>query len=136
MRNEPSGAIGGKALSELEALVLRFLCSHGPATSEQVREGLADQHPMKDATVRTILRRLEGKAYATHEVEGRTYVYRGLERPENVGVNAIRQLLDRFWGGSVERLLVGMVDQEVISPRDLTALAEKIRQRQKKGSRS
>jgi predicted transcriptional regulator len=89
---------------------------------------------MKDATVRTILRRLEGKGYATHDVEGRTYIYRGLERPENVGVNAIRQLLDRFWGGSVERLLVGMVDQEVISPRDLTQLAEKIRQRQKKGS--
>jgi predicted transcriptional regulator len=134
MRNERSGATGGKALSELEALVLRYLCSHGPATSEQVREGLAEKHAMKDATVRTILRRLEGKGYATHDVEGRTYIYRALEQPEHVGLNAIRQLLDRFWGGSVERLLVGMVDQDVISPRDLTELAEKIRQRQNKGA--
>ena len=134
MRNERSGVgSGAKALSGLEALVLRFLCSHGPATSEQVRQGLAEAHEMKDATVRTILRRLESKGYAAHDVEGRTYIYRGLERPENVGVNAIRQLLDRFWGGSVERLLVGMVDQEVISPCDLTELAAKIRERQKKG---
>jgi BlaI family transcriptional regulator, penicillinase repressor len=134
MRNAGSVKPGGKALSQLETLVLRFLCTHGPVTSEQVREGLADKHPMKDATVRTILRRLEVKGYATHDVAGRTYIYRGLERPENVGVNAVRQLLDRFWGGSVERLLVGMVDQQVISPRDLTELAEKIRERQKKGS--
>src|SRR5688572_14527493 len=101
MRNKESSAAGGKALSQLETLVLRFLCSHGPVSSEQVREGLADKHPMKDATVRTILRRLEVKGYAAHEVEGRTYIYRGLQRPENVGVNAVRQLLDRFWGGSV-----------------------------------
>ena len=64
---------------------------------------------MKDATVRTILRRLEEKGYVTHRVEGRTYIYRGLERPEKAAVSAIRQLLDRFCGGSVEQLLVGMV---------------------------
>jgi predicted transcriptional regulator len=57
-------------------------------------------------------------------------MYRGLERPENVAINGLRQLLERFCGGSVEQLLVGMVDQEVISPRELKRLAEKITQRQ------
>ena len=89
---------------------------------------------MKDATVRTVLRRLEEKGYLTHRVEGRTYIYRGLERPDKVAVSAIRQLLDRFCGGSVEQLLVGMVDQDVISSRELTELARKIKDRQKKGS--
>lgn len=89
---------------------------------------------MKDATVRTILRRLEKKGYVAHRAEGRTYVYSGLERPERAAVTAIRQLLDRFCGGSVEQLLVGMVDQDVISPRELTELAQKIQERQRKGS--
>jgi BlaI family transcriptional regulator, penicillinase repressor len=123
-----------KALSELESLVMHFVWSSGPANSEQIREGLARKHPMKDATVRTILRRLEQKGYVTHHVEGRTYIYRGLERPEKVAVGAIRQLLDRFCGGSVEQLLVGMVDHDVISSRELTELAQKIKERQKKGS--
>lgn len=117
-----------KALSELEHLVMDFLWSHGPANSEQVREGLASTHPMKDATSRTILRRLEDKGYVTHEVEGRTYVYRGLEQPQNVAVGAVRQIIDRFCGGSVEQLLVGMVDQEVISRREFQELARKIAQ--------
>ena len=113
---------------------MHFIWSHGPATSEQIREGLTPKRRMKDATVRTILRRLEEKGYLTHSVEGRTYIYRGLERPEKVAVSAIRQLLDRFCGGSVEQLLVGMVDQDVISSRELTELARKIKDRQKKGS--
>ena len=122
-----------RRLSELETLVMNFIWSHGPATSEQVREGLAAQHAMKDATVRTILRRLEDKGYVAHTVEGRTYVYRGLERPEKVAVNGLRQLLERFCGGSVEQLLVGMVDQEVITPGELKRLAEKINARKQKG---
>lgn len=111
---------------------MRYLWSTGPVSSEQVREGLAGEHPMKEATVRTVLRRLEEKGYVAHEVQGRTFIYRGLERPEHVAVQAIRQLLDRFCGGSMEQLLVGMVDQKMISPQELNALAKKIAQRRKK----
>ncbi|HYP07521.1 MAG TPA: BlaI/MecI/CopY family transcriptional regulator [Bryobacteraceae bacterium] len=123
MRNDPQPA---KALSDLESLIMRWLWDNGPATSEVVREALAHQHPMKDATVRTILRRLEEKGYVDHTVEGRTYIYRGLHQPENVAAGALRQLIDRFCGGSVEQLLVGMVNQKVISPRELKELANKI----------
>jgi BlaI family transcriptional regulator, penicillinase repressor len=121
-----------KTLSELEHVVMEFLWSHGPANSEQVREALASRRPMKDATVRTILRRLEQKGYATHRVDGRTYIYRGAERPENVAVRAVRQIIDRFCSGSVEQLLVGMVDQEVIDRRELESLAKKIARRKER----
>jgi BlaI family transcriptional regulator, penicillinase repressor len=114
---------------------MNYVWSQGPATSEQIREGLAAQHPMKDTTVRTILRRLEEKGYVAHEVEGRTFLYRGLERPENVAVQGMRTLLERFCGGSVEQLLIGMVDQEVISPRELTELAKKVAQRKREESK-
>ncbi|MBL8293337.1 MAG: BlaI/MecI/CopY family transcriptional regulator [Bryobacterales bacterium] len=129
--SNPCSSTRRKPLSDLESLVMRFLWSHAPATAEQVREGLAPQHPMKDATVRTILRRLEEKGYVSHRVEGRTFIFSGNERPENVAVGAIRQLLDRFCGGSVEQLLVGMVDHEVITPHELTELAQKIKRRRK-----
>jgi BlaI family transcriptional regulator, penicillinase repressor len=124
-----------KALSELEHVVMDYLWVRGPANSEQVREGLASRRPMKDATVRTILRRMEQKGYVTHRVDGRTYIYSGAERPQNVAVSAVRQIIDRFCSGSVEQLLVGMVDQEVVSRRELESLAKKIAQRKdRKGS--
>ena len=67
-----------------------FLWAGGPASAEQVREGLMARHAMKDATVRTILRRLEEKGYAAHVEDGRTYIYSGVERPENVAMRAVR----------------------------------------------
>ena len=113
---------------------MRFIWDHGESTSEDIREGLAGEHSMKDATVRTILRRLEEKGYVTHHVEGRTYIYSGIKRPEKVAAGALRQLVDRFCGGSVEQLLVGMVDQKVISPRELKEVAEKISRSKSKES--
>ena len=115
-------------------LVMDFLWSHGPASSEQVRAGLAARRPMKDPTVRTILRRLELKGYATHRVDGRTYIYTCAERPQNVAARAVRQIIDRFCGGSVEQLLVGMVDHEVVDRRELQSLARKIARRKQRGS--
>jgi predicted transcriptional regulator len=123
-----------KTLSELEHVVMDFLWSRGASTAEQVREALHARRPMKDATVRTILRRLEEKGYAAHRVEGRTYIYEGTQRRHNVAATAVRQIIDRLCGGSVEQLLVGMVEQEVIDRRELETLARKIARQKVKGT--
>jgi len=132
MRSDKKSA--HKPLSDLEHVVMDFLWSVGPASSEQIREALAAKRPMKDATIRTILRRLEQKGYATHRVDGRTYIYSGAERPQNVAASAVRQIIDRLCGGSVEQLLVGMVEHEVIDRRELENLARKISRRKEKGN--
>jgi DNA-binding PadR family transcriptional regulator len=46
-------------------------------TAETVRERLS--RPLKQSTVRTVLRRLEEKGYITHTVDGRTDVYDAAE---------------------------------------------------------
>ncbi len=95
-------------------------------TAEDVREALAERHPMKDSTARTILKRLEEKSYIKHHVEGRTNVYRVSEPPRNLAVAAVQQIIDRLCGGSVEQLIVGMVDREVLDKHELRRLAEKL----------
>lgn len=121
------------ALSELEHQVMDVLWKLGPSTSEQVREALEPARSLKDSTVRTILRRLEGKHYAAHNVEGRTYIYRVVEQKQNLAVRAVRQIIDRFCGGSVEQLLTGLVDNEIVDSAELQQLARKIAQRKPKG---
>jgi BlaI family transcriptional regulator, penicillinase repressor len=123
MRNTP---IPVKAPSDLEGLVLEFLWGHGPATAEQVREGLSKRHRMKEATVRTILRRLETKGYIRHHEQVRTYIYTVLAQPENLAMRALRQIIDRFWGGSAPDLVAGMVEHEVIDPKELQRLAKRL----------
>ena len=113
-------------LSGLEELVMSFCWSNGSSTAEDVRTSLVERHPMKDSTVRTVLRRLEGKGYLTHSVEGRTYRYRPVDRGEKVAAQAVSRIVDRFCNGSLEQLLVGMVDNEVIDGKELERLAKRI----------
>jgi BlaI family transcriptional regulator, penicillinase repressor len=115
------------ALSELEhELMDRVWQAGGPVTAEEVREALAPKRSLKDSTIRTVMRRLERKGYLAHTVEGRTYVYRGLDVPQHLAASAVRQIIDRFCGGSLEQLLVGMVENRVTSERELQELARRI----------
>lgn len=117
---------GRKPLSALEHMMMEFLWSAGHATAEQVREGIAARRRLKDSTVRTVLRRLEEKGYLTHKTDGRTYIYEATLPPQSVATHAVRQIIDRLCGGSVERLLVGMVENDVIGPHELEKLARKV----------
>jgi hypothetical protein len=40
-----------------------------------------------------------------------------------VAASGVRQLIDRFRGGSLERLLIGMVDNNVVDQQELQRLA-------------
>jgi len=102
-----------------------------PATAEGVREALLPRRKLKDSSVRTILRRLEEKGYASHDVDGRTYVYSGIEAPQKVAVRAVRQIIERFCGGSVEQLVLGMVDNRVLDGPELQRLARLVARRKK-----
>jgi len=118
-----------KALSELEHQIMQVLWSRGPATSEQVREALGTKRPLADSTIRTILRRLLAKGYVRQKSLGRTYVYSALDEPRNLAIRAGQQIIDRFCRGSVEELLTGMVEHEVLDREELNQLARKIGKR-------
>lgn len=115
-----------KALSNLEHQLMEVLWKRGPATAEKIRGALSPKHTLQDSTVRTILKRLEEKGYITHKNEGRAFVYSVVEKPRSVAVRAVRQILDRFCGGSLEQLLVGLVENEVVDRKELEELARKV----------
>ena len=118
-----------KAPTPLEQFILDYVWAHPDCTAEMCREGLASQRALKDSTIRTILRKLEEKRYVTHKVDGRTFVYRAAETKRNVAVQAAQQLIDRFCGGSVKEFLMGLVDNQLLEPKRLQRLAEKIASR-------
>ena len=111
-------------LGELEHRVMQIVWSHGPVTAETVRERLAK--PLKESTVRTVLRRLEDKGYVTHTVEGRTFHFAAAEQRGMVAAKAVQRIVNWFCNGSLEEVLVGMVDNAALDPRQLQALSDKI----------
>src|SRR6516225_12131558 len=111
-------------LGDLEREVMQLVWAHGPVTAEAVRKRLSRR--LKESTVRTVLRRLEDKGYADHTVEGRTYIYHAAEPRSRVAAKAVKRIVDWFCNGSIEEVLVGMVDQKTINAEQLQALSEKI----------
>ena len=111
-------------LGELEREVMQLVWAHGPATAEAVRELVS--RPLKESTVRTVLRRLEDKGYVTHTVEGRTFVFVAAEKRSAVAAKAVKRIMDWFCNGSLEEVLVGMVDEKTIDAGQLQALSDKI----------
>jgi predicted transcriptional regulator len=114
-------------LTALQQAILNVLWKGGPATAEVIRERIAAAHPLKDSTVRTLLRRLEARGFVTHALNGKVFVYSAKAPAQRVGARAVRQIIERFWSGSVEQFITGMVDENVLSAAELKRLAEKVR---------
>ncbi len=114
---------------------MNAIWSAGPSSVEAVHLAVSQRHKLKETSVRTLLRRLEKKAYLRHDVEGRAYIYRAVEPARGLAAHAVRQIIDRLCRGSVEELVTGMVDAKVLSGRELDRLAEFIEARrgEKKG---
>jgi BlaI family penicillinase repressor len=111
-------------LGELERSILSIIWTRSEITADQVREELG--RPLKDSTIRTVLRRLEEKGYLEHSLENRTFVYRPAQTRQRVAGRAVKRILDWFCEGSVEALLVGMVDSKVLDQAELQRLAQRI----------
>lgn len=115
-----------KNLGDVEQAVMDYVWSNGPCSSEACREALAEARPMKESTIRTVLRRLEEKGYVIHELSGRTFIYRAAEARQNVAARAVKNIIDRFCGGSAEELVIGLVDNQVLDRKQLERLTRMV----------
>jgi predicted transcriptional regulator len=116
-------------LGELERSILLIVWRRGSVTADHVREEL--DRPLKGSTVRTVLRRLEEKGYLAHGIDDRAFIYRPVQSQQRVAGRAVKHIVDWFCEGSVEALLVGMVDSRMLGRVELQRLAERIAAPQK-----
>jgi predicted transcriptional regulator len=112
------------SLGDLEHEIMQLVWKHGPISADALRERLS--RPLKDSTVRTVMRRLEEKQYLTHTVENRTFIYVAAEARQHMAAKAVKRIVDWFCDGSVEDVLVGLVDNSLLNEKQLDALSKRI----------
>lgn len=117
-------------LGGLQREVFQVVLANAPITAEAVRERLSK--PLKESTVRTVLKRLEEKGYIAHTIDGRTYVYEPSESRSQMAARAVGRIVDWLCNGSVAEVLVGMVDADMIDRDALQLLADRLKRRKKK----
>jgi len=105
-----------KGLSRRERQIMDILHRLGQATPTQVREALPD--PPTYTAVNTLLRILGEHGQVGRVQEGQRYVYFATQPRQSAARSAARQLVETFFGGSVERAVTTMLSE---AETDLTA---------------
>jgi predicted transcriptional regulator len=122
-----------KVLTDREVQLMNVLWTNGPSTAEAVREALQDRP--HDSTVRTLLRILRKKGYV--RIRGQQpAVYEAAVGRADVQIKATRSLLTRFFGGSVEALVMRLVEDEELTVDQLAELRKSLSRRKRKGDKS
>jgi predicted transcriptional regulator len=115
-------------LTEAELRLMNVVWTRGPSTVGDVVEALPNDVDLAYSTVLTTLRILEEKGYVRHAKEGRAFVYHPLIGREEVSRNAIRYVLDRFFGNRRDQLVLSILNDEEISDGELRRLHELIQE--------
>jgi len=128
-KRNPAGVRVRGPLTDFETEVMRAVWDAPGCSVEGVHQAVSRHRDIKETTVRTLLRRLEHKGYLRHAAAGRSYVYDAVEGSRSLAARAVRQIIDRLCGGSVEELVTGMVDANVLSQGELKRLETFVRSR-------
>ena len=109
-------------LTPAELKVIQVLWRSGPSSAADVVRALHGKRGPQDSTVRTILRILERKGYVRHSRDGRTFVYQAVVAEDQAQRGALRQVMNRFFANSPERLVLNLLQHEDVSPEELARL--------------
>lgn len=113
-------------LTEGELPLMEVLWKKGRATVGDVVASLPTDPPLAYSTVLTTLRILEAKGYLRHTKKGRAFVYEPVIVQEEASRKAIGYLVNRFFGGSRELLVVNLLKEETIGRAELRRIKKMI----------
>ncbi len=114
------------AITDRQYRILQALWTHGPMTVRELMKRLPRAEHRPYTTVLGMLQHMQKAGYVTHEKEGVTHRYRPLVSQSEVTGTLLRDFIRRFFGGSAEALLTGLVNAEELSPGDLREIESKL----------
>ena len=97
-------------LSRRERQMMDIIYAGGQASAQEVLGAMPD--PPSYSAVRATLRILIEKGHLKTRREGQRYTYLPTRSPEAAARTAVQRLVDTFFGGSRERAVAALLEQE------------------------
>ena len=114
-------------LTEAELSLMKILWRRGESAVTDLVEALPEGEQLAYNSVLTTIRILEQKGYVEHRQEGRAFVYWPCVKENEAGRTEVRNVMNRFFGNSREKLLLSLLGDEEISTEELDRLRDAIR---------
>lgn len=109
---------------------MRVLWDSGRGTVGEVAARIDASPKPAYNSILTMLRILEAKGYVRHEKDGRAFVYAPVIGRREARRKALSQLLNRFFDGSPELLVLDLLGHDKATAEDVSRLREMIRDAQ------
>jgi BlaI family transcriptional regulator, penicillinase repressor len=123
-------------LTKLELQIMQVIWKLGSSgvknacSVKDVQNGL--QQPLAYTTVQTMLNILERKGKLKRKLRGRAYVYSATVTEAKASRHAVRDLVDRMFGGSADELVMSLIKSRQIDATRLAELSRRVQEQAEK----
>ena len=108
-------------LTPLELEIMNVLWAVGPANVQTVQAQLKGRD-LAYTTVQTMLNVLHRKGRVKRQLKDRAFLYRAVFSRQKAVTQAVGDMLDRFFGGSADSLVMNLVETRHLTPEKLARI--------------
>ena len=109
-------------LTKLELQIMQVIWKRGASTVTAVQEGL--EQDLAYTTVQTMLNILHRKGKVKRKLKERAFLYQPVLSRQKAVTQAVGDMLDRFFGGSADSLVLNLVETRHLTPEKLAQIQE------------
>jgi predicted transcriptional regulator len=123
-----------ETLTKLELQIMQVIWRLGSANVSAVQAEL--EQPLAYTTVQTMLNILHRKGKLRRKLEGRAYLYSATVTESKATGHAVRDLVDRVFGGSTEALVMSLIKNNQIDAKKIAELTRRLEAEKPEGKKS
>ena len=120
------------APTDAELTILRVLWERGPSTVREVHEVIERTNPVGYTTTLKLLQLMAEKGIVRRDTSQRAHVYEPTVEEEAVERRLVKDLLERAFGGSAEKLILHALSAKSASPEELAQIRDLLNQIEKR----
>ena len=113
-----------ESLTKLELQIMQVIWKRGASNVNAVQEAL--EQPLAYTTVQTMLNILHRKGKLKRKLRGRAYEYSATVTETKALNHAVRDLVDRMFGGSSEQLVMSLIKSKQIDAEQIARLTRQL----------
>jgi predicted transcriptional regulator len=113
-----------EGLTKLELQIMQVIWRRGTSNVGEVQEGLEQQ--LAYTTVQTMLNILHRKGKLKRKLQGRAYEYSATVSEAKALSHALRDVVDRMFGGSSEELVMSLIKSKQIDAKKIAELSRRL----------
>lgn len=112
---------GNSTLTKLELQIMQVIWRLGASNVSAVQNALEQR--LAYTTVQTMLNILQRKGKLKRRLRGRSYEYSAIVSEANASGHAVRDLIDRMFGGSSEELVMSLIKNKQLDAKQIARLS-------------